>query len=61
MAAEPTVGLDLPLKALIWEDVDGKTWIAYNDPLYVLHRHGLAPGLSANLAATIPLLERAAE
>src|ERR1700688_3361194 len=32
MVAEPTVGLDLPLKALIWEDINGKTWIAHNDP-----------------------------
>jgi uncharacterized protein (DUF302 family) len=60
MAAEPTVGLDLPLKTLVWEDVNGKTWIAYNDPLYIVRRHGLAPSLSANLAAVVPIIERAA-
>jgi uncharacterized protein (DUF302 family) len=61
MVAEPTAGLDLPLKALIWEDADSHAWIAYNDPLYVVQRHGLTPALSANLAATVPILERAAQ
>jgi uncharacterized protein (DUF302 family) len=60
MAAVPTSGLDLPLKALVWEDTGGKAWIAYNDPQYVVRRHGLAPALGANLAAVIPLIERAA-
>ena len=32
LAAAPTVGLDLPLKALVWEDAEGVTWLAYNDP-----------------------------
>ncbi len=61
MAAEPTVGLDLPLKALVWEDAGGKTWIAYNDPGYIVQRHGLNPALAANLAAVVPLLEHAAQ
>jgi uncharacterized protein (DUF302 family) len=61
MMAEPTTGLDLPLKALVWEDTGGKTWIGYNDPAYIVQRHGLDPAQSANLAAVIPLLERAAQ
>lgn len=61
MQAEPTVGLDLPLKALIWEDLQARTWIAYNDPLYVVRRHAVAAELSANLAAVVPLLQRAAQ
>ena len=60
MVSVPTAGLDLPLKALVWEDGDGSTWIAYNDPQYIVRRHGLAPALSANLAAVVPLLEQAA-
>jgi len=60
MVAVPTAGLDLPLKALVWEDGDGGTWIAYNDPQYLIRRHGLAPALGANLAAVVPLLEQAA-
>ena len=59
MVAAPTAGLDLPLKALVWEDTDG-TWIAYNDPQYVIKRHGLPAALAANLSVVPPLLERAA-
>ena len=58
MQAVPTVGLDLPLKALVWEDAEGKTWLAYNDPEYIVARHGVDTRLSANLGAVIPLLER---
>ena len=60
MVASPTAGLDLPLKALVWEDSTGGTWIAYNDARYVLGRHDLPPALAANLAAVLPLLEQAA-
>jgi uncharacterized protein (DUF302 family) len=59
MQAMPTVGLDLPFKALVWEDSEGKTWLAYNDPKYIVQRHAVESNLSANLAAVIPLLERA--
>jgi uncharacterized protein (DUF302 family) len=58
MQAVPTVGLDLPLKALAWEDTETRTWLAYNDPKYIVRRHGVESNLSANLAAVIPLLER---
>jgi uncharacterized protein (DUF302 family) len=61
MQAAPIAGLDLPLKALVCEDGDDRTWIAYNDPLYIVRRHALAPTLSANLAAVIPILESAAQ
>jgi uncharacterized protein (DUF302 family) len=61
MQAQPTVGLDLPLKALIWEDAEGRVTIAYNDPQYVLRRHGLTEALAANIAGVIPLIEHAAE
>jgi uncharacterized protein (DUF302 family) len=61
MLAAPTAGLDLPLKALVWEDPEGKVWLAYNDPQYVVRRHALAPALAANLAAAVPILESAAK
>ncbi|MFQ5756540.1 MAG: DUF302 domain-containing protein [Acidiferrobacterales bacterium] len=32
------VGIDLPLKALIWEDADANVWLAYNDPAYIARR-----------------------
>ena len=60
MQSAPTAGLDLPVKALVWEEADGSTSIAYNDPQYVVRRHGLDAALAANLAAVVPLIERAA-
>jgi uncharacterized protein (DUF302 family) len=61
MQAQPTAGLDLPLKALVWEDAEGRVTIAYNDPQYVLTRHGLPQSLRANITAVIPLIERVAQ
>jgi catalase len=41
MQANQTIGIDLPLKALVWQDVSGKTWLSYNDPAWLAHRHGI--------------------
>jgi uncharacterized protein (DUF302 family) len=41
MQANQTIGIDLPLKALVWEDVAGKTWLSYNEPAWLAERHGL--------------------
>ena len=60
MQSVPAAGLDLPLKALVWEDAEGHTQIAYNDPHYIIRRHGLDAALAANLAVVVPLIERAA-
>jgi len=60
LRAAATVGLDLPLKAYVWEDASGEHWLGYNDPAYLVGRHGLDPSLAANLSAVIPLLEAAA-
>jgi uncharacterized protein (DUF302 family) len=60
MVESAPAGLDLPLKALIWEDAGAKTWIAYNDPAYIVRRHGLPATFAANLAAPIAILEQAA-
>jgi len=60
MVAVPSVGLDLPLKALAWEEPDGRIWIAYNDAKYIVDRHGLASDFAANLSVVVPLIERAA-
>ena len=56
----PTVGLDLPLKALVWEDAQGATWIGYNTPDYIVQRHGLPASMRANLSGALGLLEQAA-
>ena len=42
MQANQAIGIDLPLKALVWQDEEGKTFLSYNDPAYLTHRHGLA-------------------
>jgi len=61
MQAAPTVAIDLPLKALVWQDGDGKVWLSYNDPAYLQHRHGFPEQLVANLSAVNGLLAKAAE
>jgi uncharacterized protein (DUF302 family) len=48
----PSLAMDLPLKALVWESADGKVWLSYNSPEFLQQRHGLdAPpfGPIANL------------
>ena len=51
MAAQQTIGIDLPMKVLAYEDEAGKVWLAYNDPAWVAARHGLKPEMGAVLAA----------
>ena len=41
MQDRQSAGIDLPLKALVWEDPDGKIWLSYNDPAWIAQRHGL--------------------
>jgi uncharacterized protein (DUF302 family) len=41
MLASPSAALDLPLKALVWQDPAGNTWISYNSPDYLRTRHNL--------------------
>src|ERR1700739_766737 len=41
MQSVQTVGIALPLKALVWEDAAGKTWLAYNDPSWIARRHNV--------------------
>ena len=40
MECSQTVGIDLPLKALVWEDASGQVWLGYNDPEFLAKRHG---------------------
>jgi uncharacterized protein (DUF302 family) len=51
MQAVQTVGLDLPLKALVWQDASGDTWLSYNDPGWLAKRHGLGPDAAAPINA----------
>jgi uncharacterized protein (DUF302 family) len=45
MQASQTMGIDLPLKALAWQDANGKVWLSYNDPAWLAQRHGEATGV----------------
>jgi uncharacterized protein (DUF302 family) len=55
MQSMQTIGIDLPLKALVWQDEAGNTWLSYNDPRWLAKRHGLGhevdPTVSAMSAA----------
>jgi uncharacterized protein (DUF302 family) len=61
MVAAPTLALDLPLKALVWEDADGKVWVSYNSPEYLQERHNVPKELVPNIAGVGMLLQKAAE
>ena len=41
MQSVQTVGIDLPLKVLVWQDAAGKTWISYDEPSWIVQRHGI--------------------
>ena len=63
MQSDQAVGIDLPLKALIWKDANGKTWLAYNDPKWVAQRHRLGADADRaidTLAAALAALAKAA-
>ncbi|MGC1485988.1 MAG: DUF302 domain-containing protein [Candidatus Acidiferrum sp.] len=59
MVASPTIAIDLPLKALIWQDAAGKVWISYNSPEYLQQRHNVPADLVKNISAAGPLLQLA--
>jgi len=40
--SQQTAGIDLPMKALAWEDENGQIWLTYNDPAYIANRHGIS-------------------
>jgi uncharacterized protein (DUF302 family) len=61
MIASPEIALDLPMKALVWEDAGGKVWISYNSPAYLQARYGLPQELVRNIAVIEALAAQAAE
>ena len=52
----PTLAIDLPLKALVWEDADGRVWLSTNSPQYLQNRHSMT---EAPFVGVTALLERA--
>jgi uncharacterized protein (DUF302 family) len=61
MVATPSLAIDLPLKALVAEDADGKVSVTYNDPEYLRQRHGVPAELIKNLAGAGALIAQAVE
>ena len=55
MQSRQTIGIDLPLKALVWEDEAGRAWLTYNDPGYLAERHGVRDHPEAVQAMTAAL------
>jgi len=61
MVAAPSLAIDLPLKALVAEDGNGKVSVTYNDPEYLRERHDVPLGLIKNLAGAGVLIAKAVE
>ncbi len=61
MVAVPTLAIDLPLKALVAEDENGKVWVSWNSPEYLQQRHGVPEDLIKNIAGAGALLAKAVE
>ena len=54
MQQKQAIGIDLPLKALAYEDADGTVWLCYNDPAWLAARYGIsAAEVTKNLAAAL--------
>jgi uncharacterized protein (DUF302 family) len=61
MQAVQTVGVDLPLKALVWQDASGGTWLSYNDPGWLAQRHGLGGETQAAVGMMAKALDAVAK
>ena len=60
MQASQATGIDLPLKALVYEDETRKVWLAYNDPHWIAKRHGVSAYQSATIDTMTALLKELA-
>ncbi len=56
MQSAQSIGIDLPLKALAWEDAEGQTWLGYNDPAWLTDRHGIEAAGAATASSMRGLL-----
>lgn len=61
MIAAPSAAIDLPLKALAWEDANGKVWLGFNSGEYLKQRHGIPDDLVKNVGAIAGLVDAALE
>ena len=51
-----TIGIDLPLRALVWQDAAGVTWLSYADPYWIAKRHGLRSEVGATVSVLVAAL-----
>jgi uncharacterized protein (DUF302 family) len=61
MVAAPRLAIDLPLKALAWQDAKGQVWLSYNSPEYLQERHGFPTELLKNIGGISALIQEAVE
>ena len=61
MQSAQTIGIDLPLKALVWQDEAGSTWLSYNDPGWLAKRHRVGPEGEATVKAMTAALNAVAK
>jgi uncharacterized protein (DUF302 family) len=59
MVARPLVGLDLPLRVLVWRASDNRVWVSYQDSAFIVKRYGLPDGLEKNIAGVAALVDQA--
>jgi uncharacterized protein (DUF302 family) len=59
MLAAPTLAFDLPLKALVWQDSEGRVRVSYNSPEYLKQRHGIPDNLLPRISGGAALVELA--
>ena len=59
MVARPLVGLELPLRVLVWQDPWGRVWVSYNQSAFIAQRFGLPDGLEKNVGGVPTLIEEA--
>jgi uncharacterized protein (DUF302 family) len=63
MQSAQTIGIDLPSKALVWQDASGSMWVSYDDPAWLAKRHGLSGATAAvvgNMSTALEAMTRAA-
>jgi uncharacterized protein (DUF302 family) len=61
MQAAPTLGIDLPLKILVWDDAAGSTHLSYNDPQWLANRHAVPAAATSTLAAMTAAVDAVAK
>ena len=61
MVAQPLSAIDLPLKALAWQDANGRVWLSYNDSAYLQKRFGINEDVMKPIAGATALIELAGQ